>query len=708
MEINSDPFGFGSFLLAGLPNDAITWNMPLFRTISSFALNLEMNSALFSLVLPLSIYTLVFCAGFLLRGYWAGILSLIGVGVLEVSGAFRYDAEQSFYSFFVLLVVSLLLLRRRENTLKNSVLCGLAIGASMLVRTPLFLFPPAFILCDWLYSKERSGVFLVRSLFFLAASYILLIPWGFLNYSISGRFSLFDNRRAASLLITGAKGSIYTIEGNYRRLAGIGEGDSAFSFFVREAAENPLFYALSVLRRLWHIFLFYPLLFAFFLIAIIISRERDKSVVFCLPVYFIFIHSLLSTEERYFYPMLYVLPSLAVGSFLPGRFGKSPEQYGFAKKAIVLAFCFSFCAVLAVEALIIAYPYRSARNILNNESFMRAALRFPNDRVFQDMKCKVLRRKGDDAGFYKCLRGYSQKFGDEVVGYFFSAIASRSPSELALPPGREMECLIIRMLREFELGDRASAMVSFRQAYARYEMFHNRLLREPYKRDKELALLIKQDSDSFWNGYVYDILLMWPYESMPKIFSGLEKQITLTGRLKLLADAVRGGVLRGGSVSRLLRDITASGMWGRPSGGPCFLWKEEPEKSKELSDSAVEKMRLGDFKAVEKLLLEATEINPSNPEAFMNLCSLWVRENKKIKALEACKSAVYSVYSYPENMLPGFEILASEAAFESYKLLDSLGRKPEAAQVLRDCVKRAPAAWPGLSRAKAALKDLDR
>ncbi|MCX5785647.1 MAG: tetratricopeptide repeat protein [Elusimicrobia bacterium] len=137
-------------------------------------------------------------------------------------------------------------------------------------------------------------------------------------------------------------------------------------------------------------------------------------------------------------------------------------------------------------------------------------------------------------------------------------------------------------------------------------------------------------------------------------------------------------------------------------------FKKDMEKSKKLSDSAVEKIRAGDFKTAEKLLVEALGINPSNPEALISLCSLRLREGKKEQALKACQGASEAVYANKENSLPGFEILACEAEFESYKILAALGRRAEAEEALSRAVKNAPASWTGLAEAKAALQQLKR
>ena len=84
--------GYGSMLLAGLPCASINWYMPFHGALLSAALNLGISFPVFLVVSQVAVYSLVFCAGCLLRGYWGGLLSLAGTGLLA---ARNYDSEQS-------------------------------------------------------------------------------------------------------------------------------------------------------------------------------------------------------------------------------------------------------------------------------------------------------------------------------------------------------------------------------------------------------------------------------------------------------------------------------------------------------------------------------------------------------------------------------------------------------------------------------------
>ena len=136
-----------------------------------------------------------------------------------------------------------------------------------------------------------------------------------------------------------------------------------------------------------------------------------------------------------------------------------------------------------------------------------------------------------------------------------------------------------------------------------------------------------------------------------------------------------------------------------------FASKENSKASKKLTDQAVDKIFAGDYKAAELLSEKALAKNPLNPEALMNLCVLRQKDGRALKALEACKKAASAVYQDPANKISSLEMLSCEASLESFKLLKALKRGPEAAEILNQCLKRAPPAWPGLEAAKAALKE---
>ncbi|MEI7527815.1 MAG: hypothetical protein WCK76_02620 [Elusimicrobiota bacterium] len=692
-------FSHGGFFLAGVPfpgnaGTDITFNMPLFEIVIAAARQAGATAGHIFVALHLGVYALVFLAGCLLQGYWTGLISLAAAGLLNTGNGLIY--EQMFYTFFLLLVLLFLLLKARQNTAKNTLLCGLAAGASLLVRTPLFLFPPLAVLCDWLYFRERSRAFAVRSLVLLAACYALLLPWGFLNRSLAGKFAPLDSGRTACNTITAAKGSVFTMEGDCRKLAGLGPEDSALAFYIKEWAKDPLFHALTVLRRLWAIFLMYPVLFALFLAALALDRRRDKLLIYCLPAYFILVHSLLSVEIRYFYPLRYLLLPLITGAFISRLCREEAgARCAFAEKGAAAALSLALCAVLAAEAVITAYPFRIAGAEKEDGIYARASARFPRDSMLRSLKCRELWTKGDDAGFRECLGTQIQSLEDIPAVYFLAVQDSVSPSKIPLPELDDsdrayMLCLMVRMLREFELGRRANAETSLRAARAIFERDCNRLQgnghngereapldrdSEPYARDRELVARMKQDSDRFWDRFVYQVLMFWPPQRMAVILSGIEKSAPLTRNLKALSSSLARDLARGKAGELGLRAGLSSWMLAPVS-------VRFNNKNGESSGPPVP--------------------GGNTAQELLARCRALAAGNKTEQALQACQSALYGAAAGGGK--PGAALTGCDASFESYRLLKGLGREDEAAEALLWAVNNAPPGWPALREARAALK----
>ncbi|HNW44242.1 MAG TPA: hypothetical protein PKI19_07035 [Elusimicrobiales bacterium] len=100
----------------------------------------------------------------------------------------------------------------------------------------------------------------------------------------------------------------------------------------------------------------------------------------------------------------------------------------------------------------------------------------------------------------------------------------------------------------------------------------------------------------------------------------------------------------------------------------------------------------------------APEPGGGAPAELLALCSRLAAENKKEAALRACRNAAYAAPAGAAGDGPANGFLRSEASFKAYELLRSLGRPGEADETLFWTVNNAPAAWPGLARAKKELK----
>lgn len=668
----------GGRLLAGIPGGETAWNLPLYPVFLAAVMNLGLNPALVFVGLRLGLYALVFFSGGLLRGWWAGIGALALTGLAEALSGWAYDGEQAFYALFLLMTLALLLAGRRKPTARNGVLAGLAAGAAMLVRGPLLLFPPLAALCDAAYGEAGPRTLFKRAALFLLASYILLLPWALFTRSVTGRVALAESGRAASNLIAGARGAIYTMEGDSARLAGPEGADGAFLLYARQFTKAPGPFLLAALRRAWLMFLFAPLLFVLALAAAALGREPDRLRIFCLPLYFFLVHSLVPFDARYLLPMLYLLPPLAAAGLVPERLAGPP---GPAAAAVTAVFSVSLGLVLFTEVLVAAYPARAGRAAAAG-SFSEALDRFPADANLRGLKCRLLWAAGDDAGFGKCLAGIGE-YGDPAGACFLAAGRGDTGALARVPDGRKADCLAAKMLAELAAGDRAAGAETFRRAFAAYGASNNMLRAAPYAADRALADAIRTDVDGFFDRHVYRAVLFWPPERMAGLLGELERIAPFGGRLKRLQRLAAGAEDRGFALR--LRTWIATDIFGLPLGEKGALWKQEGKKAKELSDAAVSEMLAGRPGEAEPLLLKAAELDPAGPEIFMNLCALRARQGRKAEAAEACCRAAEAVRLHPENRLPGYEALADEALRERARLLAGADGKSSPAAAASGC-----------------------
>ena len=683
----------GSFLLAGLPTADIGLNLPLFGAAAAFARAAGAEAGLL-LAVRFGLFCLVFAAGCLLRNRRAGLAAMLAAGALELSGAFSYDAEQSFYSFFLLLSLCALLLRSRADTYARAALAGLAVGASLLVRSPLLFFPPLAALWALLRPGGLRAPAVKRTLLFLCCAYVLLLPWGAMNYRLYGEFRLADPGRAAANLITAAKGAVYTMNGDPYRLAGLAPGDSAALFYLREAAANPASFALGVLKRLWAVLLFHPLLFLLLAAAAALGAWEDRFAAFALPLYLALVHALLSVESRYFYPLLYLAPPLlAAALFRKGAEAAAARQ---GTRLVLAAFAAAMLAASSASVLAAAYPARAERG----GSFAAAAGSGGKDAVLRGLACREVWVREGGGKYGQCLGALAADFGG-LHGYFYRVYNSARPASAVVPRGEELRAAVILALREFELGNKAGGAAALGRALALYGERHNMLRGAPYARDRAVEGELKGDSGAFWSDFVYPALLGWPPERAVKIAGGLSASAAPDGRLKLYLDAL-GEMARGSFGPGELRAWAAPQALGISPSSLRRLWRAGGEESgRLLAASRLEKP--GSAGAEAGLLRAlALEANPATAEIWMELCTLRSGGSGRLSALKACQAAAYASYFGAEGGPPE---AGSEASLRSYRLLLALGRAAEAREALGRAVWNSPPSWPGLAGARELLEE---
>lgn len=635
----------GGVLLSGIPAAGVSFQMPLFSVLVAAAFNSGAGPAALFAIIQTALCVLLFVAGRMAGGWSAGTAALAAAAAIELSGR-SYDLEQSLYAAALLLVVCMLLRRERDDTARGPVLAGLALGVSILVRPPMLLFPVLLAAASAAVRRGRAA--LRGEVLFLLASYVLLLPWGFMNLRTGGEFSLVNSVSAADNIISGALGAVYTMEGDAPDLAGLREGASALGFYASRALADPSGWLAGYMRRLAHVFLFHPLLFAAFLAALAVNRERALRPVLALPLYFAAVHAAFSVDPRYFEPMVYVLPPLIGGVFFSARGGGLPPVSRTSSAALSVIFSAALAAAIAVGALALAYPFRASANDAG-----AAAARLPLDRGVRLLECERAAGDGAHSRASECFSRYALDFGDEGTACALAAAKGGLRGGLPARPEEAAVCLAARMFGALAAGDAELAAAEMEKGLRLYREELSGLRGEPYPRDRELAGLIRGQEAPFWRKYAARALLFRPPGERPALLES--------------ARALFPVPLGFGAGERFTREI-------KPGAS---------RRAKALSDEAVRLMSSGRLAAAGEKLEKALEEHHSFPEALAGLCHFHASSGRPAEAAEACGLAYCAVCSSPSRRRPGLMDLAVEAAGRRVDLLREAGREKSAAEFLR-------------------------
>ena len=254
---------------------------------------------------------------------------------------------------------------------------------------------------------------------------------------------------------------------------------------------------------------------------------------------------------------------------------------------------------------------------------------------------------------------------------------------------------------------------SFRDPEDAYKFFS-------YGRDKQAAALVTTGRWLFNAAARH----LWPYERLKMARGCFERAIALDPdnfsawlALGLTEAAVRGGLLsdekkinwlageglgfyheadyalESGRLDGILNKLASYGV-------PAGLLKTISQKAAKAEARA----RLKKTAGIGNSPASTTRAGPGSRKTFLEQCRRLAGENQKEEALHACQSAVFPADSGKAGQ-PDDRLLASDASFESYKLLKALGREEEAGETLLWTIKNAPASWPGLAEAEKAGKD---
>lgn len=250
------------------------------------------------------------------------------------------------------------------------------IAMSLLVKSPLFLFPLLLVCYEAVDAEHRpSKDWRAGALFLLIAPLLILAPWIWMNWSLYHRVIPFENGRADTNIITGALGFVQTAEGDFRGYVGLGPPDSAIIWAAKTVLRHPFHFAASYVERLWFVSIQHPAILVMAALALWWSRrERDFRAVGLLTVYFVGICCLMPLEARYLEPAWPVAAVLAACAFARFVDRRKPDGRSMAGVWVVLAPLAAFS--IFVLCLVCAYPSRVSAG---PSAIERELISFPDD-----------------------------------------------------------------------------------------------------------------------------------------------------------------------------------------------------------------------------------------------------------------------------------------------------------------------------------------
>ncbi len=521
----------GELLFHAIGGKAVSYSMPLLSLLASaarhFAFSPEWPARAAAPLLCLAAYGLGARRGGRARG---ALFALAAAAAAFTCAA--PEAEQVVYSFFLLVFLSLELLRQAGGGLSLSAAAGLAAGASLLIRSPLFAFPPLAVLFHYLSGKPKAGKWLLTSALFLVCAYLPLAPWARLNYDQFGRLILFEEGRPACNIITGASGIVYTIEGDARAFAGLSNTESVYPWAVKTVLANPGRYAASVVKRAWRVFLMFPLLFLLAGAGLFLSRrDPEARLLAFFSAYFIGIHCLLSIEERYFYPLRYVLALLAAGGAweLLRSAGLAAQERGKDHFTAPL-FALIFAVAAGTLAVVWRYPAEAGLPLI---TVTRELDKYPSDPWLHRKKGELLLSLDLTAPGLESLERACALSGELDLCYITGALKAAEPRD---PPRLEnyYELLLVRLMRELELGREAAARETLAAALEDWLGEKNSIKGVQFKEDSRNLARLKESNKTFWDLDIAAALAYLPPEKRGEALNRLSKFTPLTPKLRAI------------------------------------------------------------------------------------------------------------------------------------------------------------------------------
>ncbi len=585
----------GELLFHAFLDKAASYSMPFFSLLASFAgyhaaIGMDM---IVKAALP-GIYILAYALGAAGGRRVRGLFFVFPLLIMDLAGA-GMEAEQLVFTFLVLLYLNLENRRLLRPGPAAAVISGLCLGVTMLVRSPLFAFPPLAALWEFTAGAVPLKKKLGRAALLLAAAYVLLIPWIRVNRTLFGQFIPFEQERGSCNIITAVKGSVFTMEGDCRALAGLPRDASVYSWALKEVAARPLDYAAGVAKRLWQVFLLFPVLIPLALMGLALAREKENLLLASLAGYFILIHCLLSIEVRYFYPLRYLLALLAAaGAF--ELFSRRPasEERGSGAALYALFSVLMFFA-LAAEYRLLVYPGRAANPLIAAD---RELARYPKDPW-------LLKKKGflllgfnrTEEGMDLLGRAFELSGGKETKLGYITKTVSGAGLPGSPPPGDNIyELELVKLLKELDLGRLDAAAGTLDRTKLYWAAERNRLKAVPYEKDRAVQEEIRRSTFTWSDNDLYRAMFFWPVEERAKIIDALGRLTAVTPKLEFLRK----------------ESLEAKDGARRPPAGPAdeHAWSPGDDLDYKGTALALERFVLSKISPVAELSFARGELHP--------------------------------------------------------------------------------------------------
>ena len=380
----------GSYLFYGVQG-AASFHMPLagiVNTVKDFctvSTQILINTGLYLIFMPL-----IYALAAMLHSHKAGALAVLLACLLFVCFDIYGDLEQRLLSITLLGFAFYSASDELSPALSKKIAAGVMLGCSFLVRSTMAFFP--FLWCGYKLLREEKGhrrECFKKILPVLAIPFLMLVPWIIYMRLVHGTYTLFENGRANSNIITGALGLVGTIEGDTNKLAqlhGLQHGNSILLWAIKQVCLHPVRYAGAVLTRVGDVFWLHPLLFTCGTAGFIICRKNPAARTLALLAFYLAgIHCLMTIEPRYFLP-LWILCIPIVAAVILHRLKHTP--------LVLRSLADMPCALVALGAvfvmvLLAAYPVRAARD--NGSRVAHAQ----TGRNYWLLKCAIIKNTGE-------------------------------------------------------------------------------------------------------------------------------------------------------------------------------------------------------------------------------------------------------------------------------------------------------------------------